>query len=387
MNPEPMPDLIVVPDTGTSQTRTFWRRWSVSGKTQLLLMGSEFLEIAPADLVDTGFSGGRPEQDAVIELANGNLYAIGMKAQQMRGKPPTDLNKYEFAVYKTLAGIGAIAQTLDLPEHFTVAIAALLPYVEYRDKARFIDLLTANLDCFRFRGQSYSVTPTLLEVKPEGAGLAHNRRNEAPHTFDQQNTLVGIVGQRDASLLPFKQGTADDGKGERLGFGRFLEDVISRAALNLPPRDVARMTEYLFKAQTEPQYLDRMARLVVTEAERERKVEQIREAIATAKKRYLADLLEWMQHALGADLYEFDEVIFSGGGALYLRSDLEAFFAQYNLSVSWADTLQHQISQSLGYSLDPVMACRVSDAFGVYKVLGGKVQRLTQTQNLTTALR
>jgi hypothetical protein len=117
-----------------------------------------------------------------------------------------------------------------------------------------------------------------LEVKPEGAGLAHNRRNEAPHTFDQQNTLVGIVGQRDTSLLPFKQGTADDGKGERLGFGRFLEDVISRAALNLPPRDVARMTEYLFKAQTEPQYLDRMARLVVTEAERERKVEQIREA-------------------------------------------------------------------------------------------------------------
>lgn len=371
------PDIILTIDTGTSQSKVFWKRWS-QGNTELMLMGSEVLEITSADLVDTGLSGGRPENDAFIELSNGNCYVVGMKAQQMRGKPPAGLSKYEFAAYKALAIIGAIAETANLPDHFTIALSALLPYKEYQDRKAFHDLLTTHLANFSFRGKRYSVDVIALEVKPEGAGLAQSRRNDDPRSFNQKNVLVVMVGQRDASLLPFKQGTPQNGQGARLGFEQFLEEVISRASLNLDIKDIGRLTEYVFQSD-DPKMLERIARMVVTESEIERKTEQIRDAIATAKTRYSRELLDWMRSALGQDLYELDEVIVSGGTALFLAEDLEAFFAEYGLQISWASQLRSQIHQTLGREIDDVLACRVADAFGVFKLLGGKVVRLQET--------
>jgi hypothetical protein len=72
-------------------------------------------------------------------------------------------------------------------------------------------LLTQNLKDFGFRGRRYSVSPLLLEVKPEGAGLAQSRRHDEPKSFDERNLLILMVGQRDVSLLPFKQGTPQPG--------------------------------------------------------------------------------------------------------------------------------------------------------------------------------
>ena len=225
----PQPDIILTIDTGTSQSKVFWKRWS-QGNTELLLMGSEFLEISSNDLIDTGLSGGRSENDAFIELANGKVYVLGMKAQQMRGKPPTGLSKYEFAAYKALAIVGAIAETANLPEQFTIALSALLPYKEYQDRKAFHELLTSNLADFNFRGRRYSVSPLLLEVKPEGAGLAQSRRNDAPQTFNYRNILVTMIGQRDASLLPFKEGTPQSGHGIRLGFEQLVDAIAARAS-------------------------------------------------------------------------------------------------------------------------------------------------------------
>lgn len=371
------PDLILTIDTGTSQSKVFWKRWA-QGNTELLLMGSEFLEISAHDLLDTGLSGGRPENDAVIELANGNVYVFGMKAQQMRGKPPTGLSKYEFAAYKALAIVGAIAETANLPEQFTIALSALLPYKEYQDRKAFHDLLIQHLADFRFRGRHYAISPLVLEVKPEGAGLAQSRRNDAPQSFNSRNILVTMIGQRDASLLPFKEGTPQSGHGIRLGFEQLIDAIVARASLNLDAKDAGRLTEYVFQAQQNPKVLERIARMVVTEAEVGRKVEQIQDAISQSRNRYLRDLLDWVQSTLGQALYEFDEVILSGGTALYFQTELEAFFIQYDMEVSWATSLQDQIHQSLTLPIDPVLACRVADAFGVFKLLGGKVSRLTE---------
>jgi hypothetical protein len=368
------PDLLLTIDTGTSQSKVFWKRWA-GGNTELMLMGSEFLEITGADLVDTGLSGGRPENDAFIELNNGSCYVVGMKAQQMRGKPPAGLSKYEFAAYKALAIIGAIAETATLPDHFTIALSTLLPYKEYQDRRAFHDLLTTHLASFSFRGRRYSVDAIALEVKPEGAGLAQSRRNDDPRSFNQKNILVVMVGQRDASLLPFHQGTPQNGHGARLGFEQFLEEVVSRASLNLEMKDMGRLTEYVFQSDN-PKMLERIARMVVTETECDRKVEQIRDAIEVARSRYQRDLLGWIRSTLGQDLYGFDEGILSGGTALYLRADLEAFFAEYGLAVTWAESLQEQIHHTLNREIDPVLVHRIADGFGVFKLLGGKIARL-----------
>ncbi len=319
------PDVVLSLDVGTSGNKVFWRLWSAEpsvaqpSATQLMLMAPEILPIATADLLDTGLAGGRPENDATIQLANGTVYALGMKAQQMQGRTAPPVNKYEFAIYKALAVIGAIAQTAHLPASFSVAIAVLLPYTEYQDRKLFHDLLTAHLKDFHFRGQHYSVQPVLLEVKPEGAGIAQSRRNDAPQAFDHTNLLFCILGQRDLSLLLFKQGTPQAGQGARLGFEQFSHSVITRASLNLAAQDLGRLTAYLFQAQTDPKMVERIARMVVSEGEVPRKVEQLNDAIAAAKAKYQRDLLEWLKSALGQNLYELDEVILVGGAALFFN--------------------------------------------------------------------
>jgi hypothetical protein len=379
----PQPDVILSFDAGTSGSKVFWRCWRHGSSTELMMMSPEFLEIAQNDLLDTGLSGGRPENDAVIELADGHLYVLGMKAQQMQGRSPSGFNKYQFAAYKALAVIGAIAQTTNLPDSFAIAITVLLPYTEYQDRRAFHDLLTQNLKDFGFRGRRYSVSAIMLEVKPEGAGLAQSHRHDQPRSFDQRNLLILMMGQRDVSLLPFKQGTPQPGLGARLGFEQFVSSVVTRAALNLDNQHLGRLTEYLFLAKTEPKLLERIARMVVTEVEVGRKVEQLREAIVHAEQQYWRQIQEWLKSTLGQEIYEFEEAIVSGGAALYFKAEMEEFLAGYHLQISWAENLQGQMAQSLNMPIDPVLACRVSDGFGVFKLLGGKVNRFVEGGNIT----
>jgi hypothetical protein len=371
-----MPDLIAALDNGTSNSKTLWQQYP-DGAVELLLMGSEILEVTAHDLLDTGLSGGRPENDAFIQFPDGKLFVLGMRAQSMKGKPPLKMSKYAPAAYKIVAMLGAIAQTANLPNAFSVCLSTLLPYVEYQDRERFIELLVSYLHHFEFRGIPYQVTVESLDVRPEGAGLAQNHRSTAPTVFDQQNTLILMLGQRDASLLPFKQGTPQQGTTEHLGFAEFQQDVVLRAALNISVRDTARLPEYLFKSRQEQVYIERIARMVVTESELAHKVTQLQEAIAQAQVRYLSNLFTWIKTTLGQDLYEVDQLVISGGAALYFQTELEEFFANYhNLKLVWQQDIQEQMSSALAAAIDPALAFRMSDVYGSFRVLANKVKKL-----------
>lgn len=371
-----MPDFIASIDNGTSESKTLWQR-SPDSSLELMLMGAEILEVTSADLLDTGLSGGRPENDAFIKLPDGKLFVFGMKAQGLRGKPPVKMSKYVPAAYKIVAMVGSIAQTINAPQAFSVSLSTLLPYAEYQDRSRFVDLLTSYLSSFEFRGTAYKVTVESLDVRPEGAGLAQNHRSANPIAFAKQNTLMLMLGQRDASLLPFRQGTPQQGISEHLGFAEFQQDVVTRSALNVSVRDMARLPEYLFRSRQEPVYLERIARMVVAEMELDHKVSQIGAAIVQAQTRYLTNLFSWVKTTLGQDLYEVDEVVASGGTALYFKLELEEFFAHYkNLKLFWEDDVQEQIGSALNEAIEPSLAFRLADVYGSFRVLSNKVKKL-----------
>jgi hypothetical protein len=371
-----MPDLIASIDNGTSESKTLWQHCP-TGKTELMLMGAEILEVTSDDLLDTGLSGGRPENDAFIKLPDGKLFVFGMKAQGLKGRPPVKMSKYVPAAYKIVAMVGAIAQTAELPNRFSASLSTLLPYAEYQDRTRFTELLAGYLNNFEFRGTPYSITVEGLDVRPEGAGLAQNHRSASPTAFARQNTLMLMLGQRDASLLPFRQGTPQQGISEHLGFNEFQQDVVTRAALNLSIRDMARLPEYLFRSRQEPVYLERIARMVVAEEELDHKVSQLQMAIAQAQVRYLTNLLTWLKTTLGQDLYEVHEVIASGGAALYFQPEITEFFASYaNLKLFWEDGIQEQISSVLGEAIEPSLAFRLFDVYGSFRVLANKTRKL-----------
>lgn len=380
----PMPDLIAALDNGTSSSKTLWQCWP-RGSVQLMLMDAEILEVLPNDLLDSGLSGGRPENDAYIKLPDGKHWVLGMKARGLNGHPPLALAKYVSSVYKICGLLGAIAQTAKLPQSFSASLCALLPYTEYQDRNRFVQLLTASLSDFSFRGKTYSITLESIDVRPEGAGLAQSHRSKDPERFDRQNTLILMLGQRDASLLPFKQGTPQQGTTAQLGFGEFQQDVRIRAALNITPKDMARLPEYLFRSRKESVFLERIARMVVDETELDHKTTQIKAAVTQAQARYLSNLLDWLKNTLGQDLFEFDEVVISGGAGLYFKTELESFFAEYsNLKVFWEEDLQAQIVQLLGKKLDANLAFRTFDVHGVFRVLLNKIRK-THPQLLTEA--
>lgn len=381
-----MPDIIAAIDNGTSSSKTLWQR-STDDTARLMLMGAELLEVSANDLLDSGLSGGKPENNAWIHFPDGHLWVLGLKAQEMRGRPPLQLSKYAPSVYKICALVGAIAQTAQLPSQFSVSLAALLPYAEYQDRRRFVDLLTTALGQFEFRGTPYQVTVESLDVRPEGAGLAQTHRSTVPTAFDRQNTLVMMIGQRDLSLLPFQQGTPQQGTSEHLGFAEFQREVVVRAALNLGVKDMARLPEYLFRSRHEPEFLDRIALMVVDEMELSHKAAQIQTAIDQAQARYLGGLFTWLKTTLGQDLYEFQEVVISGGGAIYFRPELEAFFAHYrNLKLFWDEDIQDQVSQSLGYAIEPNLGFRLFDVYGVFRVLANKVQKQWLAAKEATAI-
>ncbi len=376
-------DVIVSLDTGVSLSKAFWMRWP-SGRVELMLMDPELLEIRSADLLDFGLAGGTPQANAIVTLKQGGCLAFGEKARSMRGKPPADLSKYEPAAYKALAVIGSIAQLLSLPESFNLALSAVLPYTEYQDRERFEELLKEHLTDFTFQQHHYCVSLKMLDVKPEGAGVGLMRREDDKFAFGSSNITIVMVGQRDASLLSFKQGAPQLGIGTRLGFQQFLQEVKIRAALNLEPANEALLPELVFRSQAEPRSVERIARMVVSSREVPSKATQINEAIAASQAKYWSDLSDWLQRSLGQSLYELDEVIISGGAAVYFRSELEAFFAQEQVSVSWSGGLDNQINNLLHHQVDSALSFRLADAFGLFKLLGGKVQRLESQTAVAT---
>lgn len=372
---ESLVDVIVSLDTGVTLSKAFWMAWP-DGKPKMLVMAPELIEVKQSDILDFGLAGGSPAANAVVILKNGRCLAFGEKARDMRGKPPVVRSKYEPAVYKALAVVGSIAQLLELESNFRLGLSAVLPYSEYQDNERFQELLKEHLADFTFLGQHYCVALDLLDVKPEGAGLGLIRREDDKLAFANSNVTVVMLGQRDASLLPFKKGFPQVGTSVRLGFNQFLDAVKMRAALNLEPADEALLPELVFRGQSEAKCIERIARMAVSPFELESKVAQILEAIAACQEKYWTELSDWLSSALGQSFYQLNEVVVSGGAALYFRPQIEKFFSDEKIAISWAAGLDSHISSLLRHEVDAALSFRLADAFGLFKLLGGKAKRM-----------
>lgn len=366
-------DVLVVVDAGLSGSKNIWMPWPV-GKAELMMMGPELLEVQSSSLLDFGLSGGAPEDNAVVILKDGRQLAFGEKAREMRGKPPAGFSKYEPTTYKILAVVGSIAKSLNLPADFNLALGAVLPYSEYQDNEHFKELLHEHLASFTFLGQEYRVSLNLLDIKPEGAGVGLMRKEEDGARFESINTAVLMMGERDISVLPFKKGKPQSGNGTQLGFRHFLASVQLKAALNLTSDNEALLSKLVFRGQSEPRCIERIAKMVVSSHEHNHKVAQINQAIEVCKAKYWQDLIDWLEDSLGQSLFELDEVIVSGGTALYLRPELESFFGQEKISIRWGANLEKQMGSALRREVEPVLSFRLADAFGLFKLLVGKVK-------------
>ncbi len=190
-----------------------------------------------------------PENDAVVEI-DGQIVVVGELATKFAFTDRTHELKYENALFKTLAAIGAIVQ-----KHFSskkkkvsAALAILLPYNEYKDREKFIEKLETYLTTgYKFRNQLLQVKLETFMCRPEGGGLAMAYMTQkGVDWFKNKDIAFLMFGHRNITVLPFSKGVLTNGASPLIGFNFLLEKVISlKSGL-----DKTKLVKAIFQALT-----------------------------------------------------------------------------------------------------------------------------------------
>src|SRR5579883_89938 len=376
--------VLVAIDFGSSGTRAIWNEAETGEAANLLTIGPEILEVSTRNILDSGLSSGKPESRILIEIED-SLFAIGKKARDLRGKSPIEETKYQTAALKTVAVVGVIAAYLETA-NLEVSITALLPFSEYQDRKSFSEIVKKQLKVFKFLDNEVNCKVTSMSVKPEGAGIAIAHINECDY-FTERNTLIFMAGHRDTSCLPFPLGAPPEGTdtlGDQLGFLEFQNQVVRRASLNVKAENQAKLPEYLFKSRKQPEYTERIAKMVVSR-DIAKKTAEIEAAIRDSQIWYIDTLTHWIKTTLGDFLYEIDQVVVGGGTAFYFQEELTEFFAEQSAqldNIKWSGlTQKDELERFFGVSLSPEAAVRLADVYGLYQDAVAKLPEFQSHRN------
>jgi hypothetical protein len=132
------PQAIAACDYGGSATKILYA--GPKNQIRLLCMEPEVVFVPHESILAHGrdqLGSAEPENTAWVAFRN-DYRAVGYLAKErFHANAGLSELKYERALHKTLAGMWAIKEKLNLPPKFTAAIAVLLPPGEYEDRGRF----------------------------------------------------------------------------------------------------------------------------------------------------------------------------------------------------------------------------------------------------------
>jgi hypothetical protein len=375
-----MADLVLSFDPGASLTKSIYKRAN-ENTLHLLTMEPEIIQL-PQSSIDayrssrSELGAAKPEDEAWIQCSGEVEYQIvGFLARQFLATARIDKLKYETALYKVLAVVGAIAQHSSLPNQFSLALLVPLPYGEYQNRHRLEQQLKTALKNFKFRGQRLRVKLEIFECRPEGAGLAMIRvKQNGLEWFQKQVIAVLMFGHRNTSVLVFERGTMTAGHTTALGFHQLVKQVVDRTS----GQDVFSLVPVIYELgstfiPTHPAIYSVLRSQEPENAQAE--AQQLFDAITSARIEYWRRLQEWLEITLPRGI---TEVILSGGAALYIHDEIETFFS--TTPTYWGIDLQHQVQEN--FSLDyrsnqpdnESLAFRLVDVFGLFLSFSNQVE-------------
>ncbi|BAZ34048.1 hypothetical protein NIES4074_65620 (plasmid) [Cylindrospermum sp. NIES-4074] len=390
-----MSNLIVSFDPGASLTKIVYEL-ATEGKPRLMTMEPEMLKL-PQSSIDAymssrkGLESPKPVDEAwVSSPADGDTQCtvVGFLARQFSASARLDKLKYETSIHKVLAVVGAIAsgtsqsaiaQHNKLPNRFSLSLTSLLPYGEYQNRQAFEQQLRVALKDFRFRGQRFRVKLERFECLPEGAGLAMIRqRQNGKEWFNAQTIAVLMFGHRNTSVLLFERGKMTAGYTNGLGFHQMVKRVVERTS----GQDATALTSAIYAAGSDITADNPAIRALVKSREPKNidyELQMIVNAIATAKVEYWSRLYDWLESTLPA----VNEVILSGGAALYLEQELQDCFQE--ISTYWGADLQQQVQEVFknasndyyrSFREQEALSFRLIDAFGLFMRFRAQMEKV-----------
>jgi len=266
--------------------------------------------------------------------------------------------KYLGAVYRALAAIWVVKQKLNLSNNFLISLAVLLPPGELEDAQRLFKLISKACST-GFETPTGTLKVKLVNFKclPEGGGVALLHSLKKGSLIKQKTTAIVMIGYRNASLLINYRGMLDSGRTTNLGMVRLVELVqqktsgltmeallktISEGGSTFTPSKFYSLTDSWANAQS-----------------RQAEVDKIIEAIKRSRAEYLRALKEWLAEVLPDSV---DEIVFCGGTADYLKSDLNGYFIstllEWHGDFALQPTWEHQW-----------LGNRLADVYGVFAFL------------------
>ena len=381
-----MSNLIVSFDPGASLTKIVYEL-ATEGQPCLMTMEPEMLKL-PQSSIDAymssrkGLESSEPVDEAWVSCAvdgDTQCTVVGFLARQFSASARLDKLKYETSIDKALAVIGAIAQHNKLPNRFSLSLTSLLPYGEYQNRQAFEEQLRVALKDFKFRGQRLRVKLERFECLPEGAGLAMIRqRQNGKEWFNAQTIAVLMFGHRNTSLLLFERGKMTAGYTNGLGFHQMVKRVIERTS----GQDATTLTAAIYAAGSDITADNQAIRALVKSRDAKNidyELKMIVNAIATAKSEYWSRLYDWLESTLPA----VNEVILSGGAALYLEQELQDCFEE--ITTYWGNDLQQQVQETFKnakndyhytFREQETLSFRLIDAFGLFMRFRGQKEKV-----------
>ncbi|WP_174764131.1 ParM/StbA family protein [Anabaena sp. UHCC 0253] len=415
-----MSNLIVSFDPGASLTKIVYEL-ATEGQPCLMTMEPEMLKL-PQSSIDAymssrkGLESPKPVDEAWVSCAvdgDTQCTVVGFLARQFSASARLDKLKYETSIHKALAAIGAIAcgsvqskitsstvqsaigkrdlaiasgsersaiaQHNKLPNRFSLSLTSLLPYGEYQNRQAFEEQLRVALKDFKFRGQRLRVKLERFECLPEGAGLAMIRqRQNGKEWFNSQTIAVLMFGHRNTSLLLFERGKMTAGYTNGLGFHQMVKRVIERTS----GQDATTLTAAIYAAGSDITADNQAIRALVKSRDAKNidyELQMIVNAIATAKSEYWSRLYDWLESTLPA----VNEVILSGGAALYLEQELQECFQE--IPTYWGTDLQQQVQAAFknasndyyhSFREQEALSFRLIDAFGLFMRFRAQMEKV-----------
>lgn len=358
-----LPDITVALDFGGSGSKIIYE--GIGRGAASLFMEPEVAAITPQIANTQNKLGATDPENACWVQYKAGCFAVGYLARsRYHGNAGLHELKYERAIYKTLGVIWAIKERLKLPTSLRVALAVLLPPGEYENASRFEQLVREALSDYQTPTGPMNVELALFRCFPEGAGIYLRYFNASFDALKRKVSCFVMIGYRNSSVLISHRGAIEGGISSDLGFVRMVEKVVARSS----GQTVERLTPAIVAsgANIEPTPLLKLARSTTKEG-RVSEVQLMVTAIKTARYEYAASLIGWLDSVIPPDT---DELVFCGGTAEYIRSELRDRYL--GKTVSW------NAGMGIPADLDTWgLGGRLCDVYGIFLCVSNEANRLT----------
>jgi len=358
--------LMLTLDPGSSDTKIIWRLTPF--KPELLMMSPEVFEVAreSIDLYKSKrLASPEPENEAWVE-SEGSYYAVGFLAQNyFNVRAITTGLKYELAIVKVLAAVGAIALKEGLPEDFELVLAMPLPFSEWEDRAVFEREVRKALASFSFCDKPLEVKLKTFVCVPEGGGHAMARAERIGAAFNQINMMTLMLGYRDISAVQLNRGVTT-GVTEPIGLEKMLLMVQNWTSGSNSPERMRQLIETIHRAGKDIKAKNFSHLGLSKKAERRaEEINRMVEAVKNARTEYWALVARFLINEIPSNI---EQIVIGGGTADYLKPELQRFLAQNfpQVTVSWSAELEEDVRVSFNLSpSDKALCARLTDAYGL----------------------